>query len=150
MSTNIATNLVSAATNSVGISVESVQPVEDLVSTILSMSPATLLLVSLVVFGKVLKTTPLNNKWIPAILFPAGAVGWCLLTSWSMVHFLQGHLFGGCAVGLHQFWTLSIGDTFAAVLSKGSGWMGSLAAMMRRKPKDQKPADQAGKPPQNP
>lgn len=142
--TNIiaATNAAFGGTNSVESVSAALQPVDDLITTVLSMSPPMLLLVSLVLFGKVLKTLPINNKWIPAILFPLGAVGWCSLTSWSVVHFMQGHLFGGCAVGLHQFWTLSIGDTFAAVISKSAGWVGAMANLLRGKPeKPEPPAD---------
>ena len=141
MNADIATNSLVLATNTVvtnfppaGAALKDhLRPLEGILKDVLDLSPAMLLVLSLVIFGRVLKGfPPIHNRWIPAILFPAGAVGWCMMNSWTIMHFLQGQLFGGCAVGLNQLWKLSFSETISLILGKAGGWMSTIARRVRR------------------
>lgn len=121
------TNLVTSATN-IAVNVVTntatgaLEQADGFLQSLTKLSPQASLVLALVLLGKVLKMVPsIDNRWIPAIIFPAGALGWCAITNWSWIAFIQGHIYGGCAVGIHQFWKLSLGETVSLVLRKIGG-----------------------------
>lgn len=61
--------------------------------------------------GKLLKMSPLDNKWIPLILTFIGLFAYPLVTSHDPRNYMLGFLFGAGSVGIHQIYKQRTNET---------------------------------------
>ena len=65
---------------------------------------AVILVPALIVLGKLIKESPIPDKWIPLILLPFGIVGTMAIVGWTVEGAIQGVLVTGAAVYGNQIY----------------------------------------------